>query len=437
MSKKFRYLLIILGVVVFVVSAPLIVFFVRGVKYDFKEKKFVSTGILAIKSDPKDADVYLDGVLAKNSSGEIRFLEPKNYLVTLKKDGYRQWEKTLTVLPDKVVWISPENGKIQLLLDNQAPQKLAQGVVDFVLWPGRLISLNSKELVFSNSLGLETVEKFSLPKDASKILASANYKYFLLTKEASKESPSHVLWFDLPQKKLFDLKTLFETANLPLPIFDLSGEGELFALLEDNLYRINVENSSKQLLLSKISGFKIFEKTLYYLVKEEKGLALIAKDLETGEALKLQGGLPELNAPEIIINSQKRIFIAAEASIYSVKEAGLSKLAENLTEWDLEEIDENLSYATSGELWYADAVGNTNFVTRTSENISLPEIRKNLGYALFVEDNKIKALELDRRSRQNTYELYIAKNIQKYKLDEDSRQLFILDDGTLKRLKIR
>ena len=437
MSEKFRYMLIVLGVIVFVVSAPLIVFFVRGVKYDFKEKKFVSTGILALKSEPKDLDIYLDGALAKNSSGEIRFLQPKNYLVTLKKDGYLNWEKTLAVLPDKVVWISPENGKIHLLLKDQRPISLRQGIVDFHFWPGGLIAITAKELLVSEISDLKTAEKFSLPKETSKILASANHKYFLLSKEAAAGSPSHVFWFDLAKKKLLDLETMFETTSLPLPIFDLGPEGELFALMEDNLYRINVENSSKQLLLSKISGFKILGKTLYYLVKQEQGPALMARDMETGEASELLKGLPDFKTAAIIVNSQKRIFIVAENSIYSVQATGLFKLAENLMEWSMEETDENLSYAAAGELWYADAVGNTNFITRTSENLKLPEVRKNFGYALYVENEKIKALELDRRDRQNAYELFSGKIIQKYKLDEESRQLLILDDGVLKLLKIR
>lgn len=437
MSKKIRYLLIVFGFAFFLVAAPLIVFFVRGLKFDFKEKKFVSTGILAVESDPKDAQIFLDNKLVRTSQGEIRFLEPRDYRVSLQKNGYYPWEKTLTVEPDKVSWINPQGGKINLLLNNQSAQNLAEKIVDFELWDNGLLVLTPKNLLIGNGPDLQTAQSLDLPKPVSNIQASYDHKYFLLTEKPTNETPAHVLLYDAASRQLFDLKSLFETTKAPLPIFGFGPKGQIFALLEGNLYLINTENFSRQLLLSAVQAFKIQGQALYYLAQREKTLALYLYDLETGSKTVLLDNLPEFKTSEILINPQKRIFLLGDQSLYSVSVDRLIKLAENLSAWNMKEFEKSLCFVAGGEFWHADGQNSPVLITRSSGNLSLPKVKPMLGYALYVEGEKITALELDRHGRQNMYELYQGLKIQKYELDEDNRNLLILDDGTLKSLKIR
>lgn len=437
MSKKIRYFLIVLGCLFFLTAAPLIVFFVRGLKFDFKEKKFIATGILAMESDPKDAEVYLDGKLVRTSQGEIRFLEPRDYRVSLKKNGYRPWEKILTIEADKVSRISPQGNKINLLLNSQTAQNLAEKIVDFEIWGSGLLVLTQKTLLIGDSPDLQTAQSLDLPKTATKIQASQDHKYFLLTEEPANETPAHVLLYDRVSHQLSDLKSLFETTKASLPIFAFGPEGQIFALLEGKIYLINAKNSSRQLLISAVNAFTIQGQTLYYVAQEKNSLALLAYDLETAKKTTLLEGLPEFKKSEILTNSQKRIFLVADKSIYRVGADGLIKLAENLSAWNMKEFGESLSFVAGGEFWYAGASGNAVLVTRTSESLKLPLAKPTLGYALYVERQKLMAWELDHQGQPNSYELYSGSNIQKYQLNEDSRELLMLDDGMLKLLKIR
>ncbi len=56
---------------------------------------------------------------------------------------------------------------------------------------------------------------------------------------------------------------------------------------------------------------------------------------------------------------------------------------------------------------------------------------------MYVENQNIIALELDRSGQQNMFTLYSGTAIQKYEFDKTSKELLILDNGELKLLKIR
>src|SRR5574340_748921 len=126
MTQSSRYILILAGFILFLVAAPVIIMYVRGFTYDFKNNKFVSTGILAVRSDPKSANVYLDGKLKRKNSADLKFLAPREYDLELQKDGYLTWSKRLQVRPGQVTWAGPVGSKIFLFHSNPENRNLAQ-----------------------------------------------------------------------------------------------------------------------------------------------------------------------------------------------------------------------------------------------------------------------------------------------------------------------
>ena len=90
----------LLGFVVFLILAPTIVLYVRGITYDFSKKAFVTTGILAMRLEPKDANIYLNNKLKRESS-DIKFILPGEYDVTVKR-----WLLYLEQTPKCGIWPS-------------------------------------------------------------------------------------------------------------------------------------------------------------------------------------------------------------------------------------------------------------------------------------------------------------------------------------------
>ena len=94
MKTRTRYLFIIFGLFIFAVLGPLIVFFVSGTSYDFKNNRYVKTGILSTETDPDPfASIFLDDKLSGQTPANIRFLNPREYVVTLKKEWLFRLEK--------------------------------------------------------------------------------------------------------------------------------------------------------------------------------------------------------------------------------------------------------------------------------------------------------------------------------------------------------
>lgn len=60
------------------------------------------TGLLAANSFPTGAQVYIDGRLV-TATDDTLYLEPDDYLVEIKKDGYTSWSKQITIEKELVV----------------------------------------------------------------------------------------------------------------------------------------------------------------------------------------------------------------------------------------------------------------------------------------------------------------------------------------------
>mgnify|MGYP001581373746 CR=1 FL=1 len=429
-------MLIALGFVFFAVAAPLIVLFVRGLKYDFKEKKFVATGIISVRTQPDDAEIYLDGVLAKTSSGELRFLDAKNYLVNARKPGYFDWTKNLRVENNKVTLANPANNKIYLLLKEQSPETILKNVLDFILWPNGSAAISGNSLLVSGAQDLANPKTAPLPKTVSKIQASPDYQIFLLLQEPGQNQNAQVLWYDRKSEKLLDLESLFQSPK-NLPVFYFSQNNRLFARIDNALYEINPENSSKQLILPKIMAVQVSGQTIYSLTQEAEGGKLSSLSLETGIKQVLAADVPKFDTASIFINAQKRIFLASHNKLYAFSTQGLSLIAENITNLTADNPNNPMAFLSSGELRFLDEQNKNFLVTRLSEDIKLQAIHKPIGYAFFIKNSVLTALELDQSHPQNSYPIYRGKNILKYFADEEVKNMLILDEGELKKIRIR
>jgi len=106
MSRGLRTFIFIFFVAVFVVVAPSLVLYAQGYRLNLPlepgKKLIVMTGGLFIKTNPKQADVLINGSLSGQTdfffgSALVENLLPRQYRVEVKKDGYQTWEKNLSI----------------------------------------------------------------------------------------------------------------------------------------------------------------------------------------------------------------------------------------------------------------------------------------------------------------------------------------------------
>ena len=111
MNSKNRTVLFFSFVALFFLAAPTLVLYSQGYRVNWPpvggQKLVVKTGGIFVKATPKQADVYINGNLAKKTdfffgSCLVENLLPRNYEVAVKKDGYQSWQKTLPVQEKQV-----------------------------------------------------------------------------------------------------------------------------------------------------------------------------------------------------------------------------------------------------------------------------------------------------------------------------------------------
>ena len=91
-----RVIIIILASTFVITTTILLVQFAKGYRPDLNNGQIKSTGLLVTASEPKGAQVFLDDQLETATDNTLD-LEPNNYLVEIKKEGYIPWAKQLKV----------------------------------------------------------------------------------------------------------------------------------------------------------------------------------------------------------------------------------------------------------------------------------------------------------------------------------------------------
>jgi hypothetical protein len=93
---KTRLLIFLISIVIVVSVSLFVSYYARGFVFDYKTFKFLPNGLLVIKSEPDSASVIIDGTL-KTATNATLALPPGVYDVEVKKDGYFNWYKRLTI----------------------------------------------------------------------------------------------------------------------------------------------------------------------------------------------------------------------------------------------------------------------------------------------------------------------------------------------------
>ncbi len=79
-----------------------VIAYARGYRFNFQENKIVSTGILAISSNPKAAKIYINKELQGATNSNVT-LPYGRYEVSVKKEGYSEWTKTIALKGETVM----------------------------------------------------------------------------------------------------------------------------------------------------------------------------------------------------------------------------------------------------------------------------------------------------------------------------------------------
>lgn len=103
----FRRILPWIYALVFVIVAPMLLFYTAGYRYNLKKRLVERNGALIVDGTPKDAIIFLDGAdTGKTTPYTFQHVTPGWHTVHVEKQGYNPWEKRLDIRPEEVTFVN-------------------------------------------------------------------------------------------------------------------------------------------------------------------------------------------------------------------------------------------------------------------------------------------------------------------------------------------
>ena len=166
--------------------------------------RIVQTGGIFIKFSPKQVNIFVDGKLSKKTdffagSALISRLQPKKYSVSVRKEEYFPWEKTLDVKEKEVteaksVILFPRAPNfttssqiVEFATSSPATQTIAVSGFTIKKENGGLYLLNKETNLFEEFF--EPVKDFKVSPDSQKIVYSSESEIWVLFVENNDQAP--------------------------------------------------------------------------------------------------------------------------------------------------------------------------------------------------------------------------------------------------------
>ena len=265
MSPALRKAIFFLFLGIFLVSAPLVVLFTAGYRFNPTNRIVSQTGALALATLPRGANTYISGVLVSDKTPSVlQRLSPGSPTIRFEREGYLPWERKVDVESGRTTYVTAplffdaapvalEDGSkesiaaldLQLKDEPALPSSLA--LVD----NGANIEVRVNGLAGSQTLiGLlpeETYEPVVVDSDDLVLRNSKQQLYVLSTKNGSQpqalpmaahalswnEEERSLAWTDGTEVRTFDAATSMITmiTRQSTPITSVSWSHDGYAVL--------------------------------------------------------------------------------------------------------------------------------------------------------------------------------------------------------------
>jgi hypothetical protein len=430
MKRRTRYLLIIIGFIFFLITAPLIVLYVGGITYDFDQNRYVKTGILVVNTDPTGAKLFINDLPEGSTPKRVKFLKPGEHTVSLIKDGYFPWTKRLEIKSEKATWTAVGVDNVHLIKNKLDIKTLTNDVIDFEFTNDGLIYISAGQVGFIQDDEVIAKDSLTLPKSVNKIEMSPNKQLALLSGDES------TLLLEINNKKFYDLSTL----DNPLGSLEFSSTNELFLLNEGVLSSVDWVNGTLKQITTNITTYSTAENSIYVLAETENkklSLQVFPRNTDPTQGQVLATDITNFNSIKLLVTKNKEVFILGDSAVYRVNNE-LTKVADGITDWQYITDTNSLMFISPSELNHYDfSNGTTELISRSSNSFIAPLLETNIGYVFFGQNSELLALELDRRDVQNSYSLMQNIDLKKILSTSNARFLYSLDKNSLLKLTIR
>jgi hypothetical protein len=420
LTRPFRRAIMIFLIALFVILAPLIIFYTAGYRYDFTSREIKQTGVISIDVKPRNALIYLNNVqIKKNIPIRLSNRAPGTYHLKIESAGYQTWEKDITVESKQTTYI-----RNITLFRQSLPTELALGTEEtannvFLSTDGKYaLILKNKNNIYELSL-LNTRDRSLTPinraygKEAPTVAWSPYYPVALIQTKTGTlqlldaESPE----INGPILSIKNVQTLKYQWN------ELSYNPSIF--VQNNSVITELSLSNRRDLPSAIAQpiWYFSDSKLWQYDPETRSVKTSDGDKE--KIFSIDGDLKRI----IHLNNERLIAQTTNSIIVVPVGSGENRTQKNLNV-------ENIRYSpgtqewlawSPWELWTIYQDGDTELLNRTSAPINFVAPLDEFGLLLMSTRDSIKGFN---PGYYVTHDLFSNGRIESVSADMDNREIF-------------
>ena len=423
-TKFVRRVIMVSTFALFFVTAPIVILYTAGYRYNFSNGKLERTGVISIDANPTVAEYFVNGKLVGDKSPlRIPNLPPGSYRVSIRAAGYRSFEKDVIVQSQQTTYI-----KNIFLYTETLPEKYSS---DYANAKAIKISPTGKYLLILTQNS--EADKYSL------LLVNTDNDVKQILREFSSSEKVHYAW-----SPYADFIVIESYTNTRINISILTAEDPVSVRTEtfpitveytwghsNNSPELIVKNNEQISLLTTVGISEIATTTASAWFVDASGKLwtadhdkiLIEQNSDNARAYSL------LSEPESIISiDKKRAIIKTTDGITVVKfssnEPEIRHISNASDLYFNNSTNEWLIW-TDSELWSVYEDGSVTILNRTGERIILVRPVDRYGALLIATPKGIFAYN---PGYYVTQQLASATNITDVGVDIRSRKLYFLGE---------
>jgi len=439
MTLRFRRILYLTFILIFLVVTPLIWLYASGYRLGggFELQK---TGILVLDTQPDGARVLLNGEphrslwdklidnqqAAARTPTKIKNILPGTYTVRLEKEGFHSWEKRLQVTSGATTFAEDV-----ILFKNELP--LLEVAGDF-----QSIS-RSPDKSFLAGVTDKQMVLFDLENRTKS-------RYTLATSTPDRENGAEPVWGPESEKVLWN-QLVFARDDWQNPLdlservgrqakqmsFNREDNSEIFYSDRDKLYSLDLETLSSQAIAVKtpVAGYLARGKNVFVLDQVDHSTALRVADKDTGKTERTIS-LPQADY-EFVHPDRERIVLrdVSHNLVYLIDPfSSIKPIRESLSQaLQLEWGSHDLFYASKFEIWRLDpADSSKELLTRISDPVQDLMYHPSGNYLFYATEHAIHSLELKYGQKRESSRLVEFSRVNKAFLDKQGRNIFFCSE---------
>lgn len=445
--KKLRIFLLTLVYIscisIFIVSAIGLVFWAKGYRFDFKNKKITQIGMIFVKTYPQDTKIFINNEFYDQIPASLRInnLLPGIYNVRIEKEGYNSFEKNIEVQPEKVcqldyVVLWPKNLEKIKIAENASQFKLSNSEKEIAF-----LDSEKKNLKILNLSSGEQPQIFSSPTPIAEFFFSKNSDFLVI-----KQEPNIFKFINIKNPS-----ELFEAQNFSRLIPTDSNQ-DFLGTIGNNLYKLNLFDIKNPLLIEEnVLNFASLDNKIFYTKLKNNIFWLIQKDLSGQNRQEIADFT---SSPTIFLphNRKEITILLASGDLYLWKDKKTyDKIGSNIKNVVWSKNDKKFIYNSDNEIWTyyldnTDGLPENDIFFRLSDGLS--EILWYFDYyhVIFTTEKSLSIADFDGK---NVYDLaselspiekkdpHLDQSGQaRFLTSEEQNSLFYKDKGSLYQIKL-